>query len=48
VISLMPRPLYHQGKSPRYPLEKKLGRSQNRSGHGAEQKNSQPPPGIEP
>jgi len=35
-------------KSPRYPLERRLGEPQNRSGKGVEEKNSQPPPGIEP
>jgi hypothetical protein len=36
-------PLY-----PRYPLDRRLGGPQSRSGHGGEEKNSQPPPGIEP
>jgi hypothetical protein len=36
-----------QGKSPRYPLDRKLGGPQSRSGHGGEEKNSDPPPGIE-
>jgi hypothetical protein len=43
-----PGPLYPQGKSPWYPLDRRLGGIQNRSGHGGEEKNSQPPPGIEP
>jgi hypothetical protein len=30
------------------PLDRRLGGPQNRSGHGGEEKNSQPPPGIEP
>jgi hypothetical protein len=36
-----------QGKSPWYPLDRKLGSPQNRSGRGGEEKNFQPPPGIE-
>jgi hypothetical protein len=39
VVSFMPRPLYLQGKSPWYPLERRLGVPQNRSGRG-EEKNS--------
>jgi hypothetical protein len=37
-----------QGKSPWYPLDRMVGGTQNRSGHGVEERNSQPPPGIEP
>jgi hypothetical protein len=48
VVSFMPRPLYLQGKSPMYPLDRRLGESQSRSGRGGEEKNSQPPPGLEP
>jgi hypothetical protein len=29
-------------------LDRRLGGSQSRSGHGGEEKNSQPPPGLEP
>jgi hypothetical protein len=47
VVSFTPRPLYCQGKSPSYPLDKRLGGSQSLSGRGGEEKNSQPPPGIE-
>jgi hypothetical protein len=36
------------GKEPLYPLDRRLGGLQNRSGRGDEEKNSQPPPGIEP
>jgi hypothetical protein len=36
------------GKSPRYPLDKKLGGPQSRSERGDEEKNSQSPPHIEP
>jgi hypothetical protein len=36
------------GKSPWYPLDMRLGVPQSRSGHsGGEEKNSQPPLGIE-
>jgi hypothetical protein len=41
-------PLYPQGKSPPYPLDRRLGGPQSRSGHGGEEKDSQLPPGIEP
>jgi len=43
----MPRPLYPLGKSPWYPLNRRLGGPQSRSGRGGEEKNSQPPPAIE-
>jgi hypothetical protein len=33
--------------APRYPLDRRLGGPQSRSGHGGEEKNSQSPPGIE-
>jgi hypothetical protein len=36
------------GKDPRYPLHRRLGGPQIRSRRGGEEKNSQPPPGIEP
>jgi hypothetical protein len=45
VVSFTPRPLYPQGKSPSYPLDRSLGGPQSRSGRGGEEKNSQPPPG---
>jgi hypothetical protein len=45
VVSFTPRPLYPQGKIPWYPLDRRLGRPQSRSGRGGEEKNSQPPPG---
>jgi hypothetical protein len=48
VVSFTPRPLYPQGKSSWYPLDTKLGGPQSRSGRGDEEKNSQPPQGIEP
>jgi hypothetical protein len=37
-----------QGKSPRYRLDRGLGGPQSRSERGGEEKNSQPPPEIEP
>jgi hypothetical protein len=46
--SFTPRPLYPQGKSPWYPLDKRLGGPQSRSGRGGEEKNSHPLPGLEP
>jgi hypothetical protein len=47
VVSFTTRPLNPQGKSPRYPLDRRLGGSRSRSGRGVEEKNSQPLPGIE-
>jgi hypothetical protein len=47
VVSITPWPLYLQGKSPWYPVDKRLGGLQSRSGRGCEQKNSQPLPGLE-
>jgi hypothetical protein len=46
VVSFTPRPLYPQGKSPWYPLEKRLGGLQSRSGRGGEEENSQPLPRL--
>jgi hypothetical protein len=43
-----PRPLYPQGKNHRYPLDRRLGGPQSRSGRGGEAKDSQPLPRIEP
>jgi hypothetical protein len=48
VVSFTPRPLYPQGKSPWYPLERRLGGPQSRSGRDGLEKNSQPPSGIKP
>jgi len=42
-----PRPLYSQGKRTWYQLDRRLGELQSRYGHGGEQKNSQPLPGLE-
>jgi hypothetical protein len=36
-----------QGKSPCYPLDRRLGGPQSRSGRGGEEKHSQPLPGLE-
>jgi hypothetical protein len=36
------------GKSPSYPLDRRLGGPQSRSERDGEEKNSQPLPGIEP
>jgi hypothetical protein len=47
VVSFTPRPLYPQGKRSWYPLDRRPGGPQSRSGRGGEEKNSQPPPGIE-
>jgi hypothetical protein len=48
VVSFTPRPLYLQRKNPWYPLDRRLSGPQSRSGRGGEEKNSQPPPEIEP
>jgi hypothetical protein len=44
----MPQPLYPQGKSPWYPLDRKLSGPQSRSGNGGEEEISQHKPGLEP
>jgi hypothetical protein len=50
VVSFTPRPLYSRRKSPRYPLDRRLGGPQSRSGRSRKEKNSQPPPpaGVQP
>jgi hypothetical protein len=48
MVSFTTRPLYLQGKSPSYPLDRRLGVPQSRFGRGDEEKNSQPLPGLEP
>jgi hypothetical protein len=48
VVSFTPLPLYLQGKSPWYPLNRRLGEPQSRSGRGGEEKNSRPLQGLEP
>jgi hypothetical protein len=47
VVSLTSRPLYPQGKSPWCQLVGSLGASQSRSRCGGEEKNTEPPPGLE-
>jgi len=41
VVSFTPQPLYSQGKSPWYPLERRLGGPQSQSGHSGAEKNYQ-------
>jgi hypothetical protein len=48
VVSFTPRVLYPQGKSSWYPLDRRLGGPQTRSGRGGEEKNSQTLPALEP
>jgi hypothetical protein len=47
VASFTHQPLYPQGKSSRYPSDRRLGGHQSRSEHGGEENNSQPLSGIE-
>jgi hypothetical protein len=47
VVSFTPRQLYSQGKSPWYPLYRRLDGLPSRSGRGGEEKNSQPLPELE-
>jgi hypothetical protein len=42
------RPRYPQGNSPWYPLDRRLGGPQSRSGRGGEEKNSKLLPELEP
>jgi hypothetical protein len=46
-VSFTPRPLYPQGKSPGYPLDRRLGGPHSQSGRSDEEKNSQSLPGLE-
>jgi hypothetical protein len=46
-ISFMPLQFYPRGNTPRYPLYRRLGRPQSRSGCYGEYKNLLPLPGIE-
>jgi hypothetical protein len=48
VVHFMLQPLYPQGKSSWYPSDRRLGGPQSQSGHGGEEKNSQPLPRLEP
>jgi hypothetical protein len=45
VVSYTPLPLYSQGQSPLYPLVRRLGGPQRRSGHGGEETNPPVPAG---
>jgi len=47
VGSFMPQTLYSKEKRPWYPLDRRLGGAQNRSGRGSEEKNSQSLRGLE-
>jgi hypothetical protein len=47
VVCFKLRPLYPQGKNPWYPLDRRLGELQSRSGRGGKEKNFELPPGIE-
>jgi len=47
-VRFMPQPLYPQGKSPWYPLDRRMEGPQSQSGHGGEGRNFQPLPGIKP
>jgi hypothetical protein len=48
VVSFTHRSLYPHGKSPSYPLDRRLGEFQSRGGHGVKEKNSQRMSGLEP
>jgi hypothetical protein len=48
VVSFKPRPIYPPGNSTKYPLDRRVGRPENRSGRGGEEKKSLTLPGIEP
>jgi hypothetical protein len=48
LVSFTPRKLYSQGKSPWYPLDRRLGGLQRQSGRDGEEKNSRHLPGLEP
>jgi hypothetical protein len=48
MITFAPWSLYHQGKSPWYPSDRRQGGPQSRSGRGDKEKNSQLLPELEP
>jgi hypothetical protein len=48
VVSFTPLPLHPRRKNLRYPLHRRVGGPQSRSGRGDEEENSQPLLGIEP
>jgi hypothetical protein len=47
MVNFTLRSLYPQGKSPRYPLDRKLGGPQGRYQRDDKKKNSEPLPGLE-
>jgi hypothetical protein len=47
VVTFTRRPVYPQGMIAWYPLDRRLGGPQNRSGHGGEEKNFEPLPRLE-
>jgi hypothetical protein len=47
-VSATPQPLYPQGKSPWYSLDRRPGGLQSLSGRGGEEKYTQPLPELEP
>jgi hypothetical protein len=48
MVSFTPQPLYTQGKRLLYPLDRRLGGPQSRSGRGSVEENSQSLSGLEP
>jgi hypothetical protein len=48
VVTFTPQPLYPQGNSHWYKLDRRLGGTQSRYGRGGGERNSQPLPGLEP
>jgi hypothetical protein len=48
VVSFTTLSFYPQEKNIWYPFDRRRGGTQNRSGHGGEEKNSQPLLGLEP
>jgi len=48
MVSLTPRLIYSQEKSPWYPLDRRLVEPQSRFGRGGEEKNFQPLLGLKP
>jgi hypothetical protein len=48
VVSFTPQPLYPQGMSLWYPLDRRIGGPQSQPGRGGEEKNSQPLPDSKP
>jgi len=48
MVTLTLWPLYPKGRSPQYLFDRRLVGPQIWFGHGVEEKNSQPLPGLEP